>query len=104
MALEEGKEERGMFLGSLVLTERAFLHVQEIVSIRKSAPEIELYSYYLVVDGEEVWGYDRDPDHEPPDHGHRGAGHEMWDSGPRTFEEVAHEAWSAVSELTGVGR
>lgn len=74
---EDEAGQRGIFFGRLVLTERAFLNVLEVVRIHGTGVRRERYSYYLVIDGEEIWGYDRDPDHDPPLHRHEGRAHAL---------------------------
>jgi hypothetical protein len=49
-------------------------------------------------DGFEVWGYDRDPSHEPEEHMHRGADHTREASGRVTFKDVAEKAWETTSQ------
>jgi hypothetical protein len=101
---EEGSDgQRGIFYGRLVLSERAFLNVFELVEVTGSGVHREQYSYYLIVDGFEEWGYDRDPSHDPPVHGHQGRDHRWVPAERVTFREVAEMAWQTVSRL-GVER
>ncbi len=96
---EDGSNgRRGMMWGRLVLSERAFLSVYESVVVVGSGVHREEYSYYLIVDGYEVWGYDRDPDHDPPEHMHRGSNHTRDEAGRVTFREVAEKAWATLSQ------
>jgi hypothetical protein len=98
-AEEEGSEgERGMVFGRLVLTESTFLSVFESVEVVGSGVHREAYSYYLIRDGFEVWGYDRDPSHTPEEHMHHGSDHAREATGRVTFKEVAEKAWETTSQ------
>ena len=90
---------RGHILGELMLTERAKLSVHERIAVVGNHIRRLDYHYYLVIDGEEVWGYDRDPAHTPAEHGHVGPDHVRREARRMTFPEVAEIAWNDVSEL-----
>ena len=96
----ENEDRRGRILGGLDLTHPARIEISEQTEIIDASYAHRLsYSYYLVVDGAEVWGYDRDPTHPIPEHRHSGPEHgdgEAWDR--VTFGEVAQEAWDYVTE------
>jgi len=85
--------------GRLVLSDRAFLIAYETVEVRGSGVRRTAYSYYLIVDGAEEWGFDRDEIHDPPEHGHVGAEHARVDAGRIEFHEVVEKAWEIVSAL-----
>lgn len=87
----------GIFFGRLILSDRAFLQVFEFIEVEGSGIHRIAYSYYLVVDEAEVWGYDRAPDHDPPDHMHIGPGHERFPSASVTFKDIAEKAWATLS-------
>jgi hypothetical protein len=71
---EEGSDDkRGRIFGRVVLTESAFLQVHEVVVVEDNHVTREEYAYYLILDGVEIWGYERDPTHEPPVHVHLGS-------------------------------
>lgn len=89
--------KRGIFFGRLSLSERAFLNVLEVVRVHGTGIRRERYSYYLVIGGEEIWGYDREPDHDPPTHKHQGASHTRHPCRRMTFHEVAKEARQTTS-------
>jgi hypothetical protein len=55
------------------------------------------YSYYLVIDGAEVWGYERDPGHNPPLHRHEGMSHSRHACRRVTFVETANLAWQTTT-------
>jgi hypothetical protein len=90
--------QRGIFWGRFTLNERAFLSVFELIQVRGSGVHRERYSYYLFLDEIEVWGFDRDPQHDPPTHKHMGASHTRYPCRRMTFKEVAKLAWDTVSE------
>jgi len=92
-------ENMGRIFGRLVISERAYLSVSERVVIGDGRAYREEYSYYLIVDDEEVFGRDRDLTHVPPEHGHEGEGHEWIETGPVSFQEVIDLAWERVTEL-----
>lgn len=99
-AEEDGSDgERGIMWGRLVLSDRAFLNVSEFVVVVGSGIHREEYSYYLIIDGMEAWGYDRDPGHEPAEHMHSGTDHTRVAAGRVTFPEVVEKAWETVSRL-----
>lgn len=101
---EEGSDgQRGIMWGRLVLSERAFLSVFESVVIVGSGIHREEYSYYLIIDGFEVWGYDRDPDHDPVEHMHHGADHERLPADRVEFHEVVEKAWETLSQEEYLG-
>lgn len=95
--------KRGIFYGKLILTEHAFLNVFELVRVVGTGVHRERYSYYLIINGYEVWGYDRDPDHDPPLHRHRGRDHTRFPCRRMLFREVAREAWEMVSAEEKLG-
>jgi hypothetical protein len=97
-AEEEGSDgQRGIIFGRLALDERTFLSMFEVVVVEGSGVHREQYSYYLIRDGVELWGYDRDPLHTPEEHMHRGPSHLREDSRRVTFKEVAERAWETIS-------
>ena len=85
--------------GNLGLTERAFLRISEVVVVQNSHVHREEYAYYLIVDGEEFWGYERDLSHDPAVHRHVGPGHDRHPAERVTFQEVVDLAWEEVSKL-----
>lgn len=98
-AAEEGSDgRRGIIFGNFALTERAYLAVSESVVVEGSGVHREEYSYYLVFDGMEMWGFDRDLSHNPVEHGHVGQDHTRVEAGRVTFREVVERAWDTVSE------
>jgi hypothetical protein len=96
---EEGSGgKRGRIFGHLILGENAYLSVHEVVVVREPGHiHREEYGYFLVIDGAEVWGFERDPTHDPAEHGH-GAGHERVPAGRVTFKQVMDLAWKTLTE------
>jgi hypothetical protein len=97
-AAEAGSNEmRGRVFGNLVLTEWAYLRIHEVLVVSGTHARREEYGYFLVIDGEEVWGYERDPTHDPPVHRHVGPDHRRERAKRITFKEVVELAWKEVS-------
>jgi hypothetical protein len=95
---EHGSEGmRGRVFGYLFLTDRAYLQVSELVQVEGDHVHREEYAYFLVIDREEVWGYERDPTHNPPEHRHVGPSHRREPCGPVAFRQVAELAWDEVT-------
>jgi Family of unknown function (DUF6516) len=97
VALAGSEDKRGRIFGRLIISERAFLSVSERVRVMDNHVHREEYSYYLIIDNVDVWGYDREPKHDPPDHGH-GEDHVWLDTGRVTFKQVIDHAWETVTE------
>jgi hypothetical protein len=97
-AEEAGSEGmRGTIFGRLWLVPpNAYLAVYEKVECDSRRCERVEYAYFLVIDGDEVWGYEKDPTHEPPLHRH-GDDHEREPADEVSFAEVAKMAWEEVS-------
>jgi uncharacterized protein DUF6516 len=89
---------RGRVFGHLFLTDRAYLQVSELVVVEDDHIHRVEYGYFLIIDGEEVWGYERDPTHDPPEHRHVGPDHKHEPCGRMTFQEVAELAWAEVTK------
>ena len=70
---EEGSDgRRGRIFGPLILQEDAFLQIHELVEVQNDHVHRLEYGYFLVIEGVEIWGGERDPTHDPPVHRHRG--------------------------------
>jgi hypothetical protein len=58
----------------------------------------EKYAYYLVVDDEEIGGYERDPMHPVPEHRHCGEHQPGGEPHPAiSFKVAVAEAWDWLS-------
>lgn len=94
-------EQRGRIFGRYVLTERAYLNVHELVEVVNGSYVHRLeYAYYLIVDGFEIWGFERDPNHEAEGllHHRHTENHDDRIACDRvTFKEVVEMAWTDVS-------
>jgi hypothetical protein len=89
--------KRGRVLGHAYLAEDAYLEIHEVVVVQDSHVHREEYGYFLVIEGVEIWGYERDPTHDPPVHRHTFGHSERIDSDPVSFKEVAALAWQELS-------
>jgi hypothetical protein len=99
VADEAGNDQRGRLLGAAHMDEHAFLHVHEVVVIEDGTPHRIKYAYYLVVDGHEIGGYERDPTHDPAEHFHCGEHEPGGVPHPAvSFKEAADHAWKWWSE------
>jgi len=91
----EGK--RGRVFGNLFLTEGVYLRISEVVVVRGNRIHREEYAYFLVVDGYEAWGWERDLSHDPAVHRHATAAHTRVAARPIPFKKVVDLAWEEVS-------
>jgi hypothetical protein len=58
----------------------------------------EEYGYFLIINGLEARGRERDPSRDPPEHGH-GPGHAPETIGERvTFKEFCEASWEILSQ------
>ena len=72
---EEGPDRRrGRMFGRVHLAEHVYLAIHEVVVVVNDHVHREEYGYFLVIEGEEVWGEERDPTHDPAVHRHTGPG------------------------------
>jgi hypothetical protein len=88
--------KRGRIFGRVWLTETIYLAIHEVVVVVDGHVHREEYGYYLIDNGEEVWGEERDLSHDPPVHRHT-EGHIREDAEPITFKAVVEKAWDEVS-------
>jgi hypothetical protein len=102
MVAAEADNQRGRLFGTFVLMERAFLAVSESVVVQGSHIHREDYAYYLIIQGEEIWGEERDPTHSPAVHRHS-YGHVTEDSEPISFRAAAEKAWDEISRRMSEG-
>jgi hypothetical protein len=91
--------ERGRMVGRLHIGERAYISMVEVVEVVDGSYIRRLeYAYFLIVDGAEFYGRERDPTHDPAEHGH-GRFHEREDAGPISFVDFVEQCWAMVSDL-----
>lgn len=90
---------RGRVLGLVWLREDAYVQIHEAVKVKGSGVTREKYAYFLVVDGREVGGYERDPTHDPAEHRDCSSGvpHERQPAEAVSFKQAMEEAWDYLS-------
>jgi hypothetical protein len=97
IVLDGSGGQRGRVWGRIGFTERTFLQVSELVVVAGSGVHRKEYAYYLIIDGAEVWGYERDLTHDPAVHRHdRNHNREPCDA--VSFKQVLEMAWETASE------
>jgi hypothetical protein len=98
---EEGSGgRRGIMLGTFAMRDGAHLKIYERVAVTAhQGDDIHRinYAYFLSADGQEIWGRERDPTHDPAEHGH-GYGHEHVEAGRVTLQDAIKEAWEVLGE------
>jgi hypothetical protein len=62
------KDARGMVYGRIALTERSFLSVHELIEVVGDDATRRKYAYYLLYDGEPLWGEEFDPEQATDPH------------------------------------
>lgn len=103
--------KRGRIFGNLRMMPEdgeldAFLSISETIIVKGNHIHREEYAYFLVIDGVEIGGWERDLSHHPPVHRHTHGHAERLAAKPIAFREVAKWAWGALSahaEMMGVG-
>lgn len=103
---EEGGSQgrRGRIFGNLTLAGspvRAYIRISELVAVRGNRMTREEYAYYLIVDGEEIFGEERDLSHDPAVHRHTAGHASRHPSKPIAFKKFAERA--EVSRLESGG-
>jgi hypothetical protein len=89
---------RGKVFGHAHLSDNAYLEIhEEVVIVDESHVHREEYGYFLIIDGVEMWGYERDPSHDPPVHRHTYGHSERIDADPISFKDAVELAWQEVS-------
>lgn len=102
-AAEPG-DRQGKVFGTVFFNgypETVYLAISEDVIVRGSGITRPRYAYFLVIDGSEIGGYERDPRHNPALHKHCSGRkeHERSPSHAMSFKDAAEEAWRYVSEF-----
>jgi hypothetical protein len=94
-------DHAGRISGKLTLTDSAYLKVFEWVETHSGRVEVVEYAYYLIVDGAEVQGWDKDPEGHPerPVHGHIGKDHERVEAPELSLDRALELAWEYCSWL-----
>lgn len=88
--------QRGRVFGRIIISDRAFLQVNERLVVRGTGVHRDEYAYYLIVDEAEAWGYERDPTHPDPVHRHD-RDHNRYPCEPVSFKQVLEKAWQSSS-------
>jgi hypothetical protein len=100
--MEGSSGTRGRIFGHLAFMPEnedvidAYLQVSEVVECHGNHCEREEYAYYLIIDGVEIFGYEKDMSHDPAVHRHS-RDHERHDAEEVSFDYVARLAWEEVS-------
>jgi hypothetical protein len=97
IALDGSNGQRGRVWGRIDFSERSFLQVSELVEVSGSGIHRVEYAYYMVIDGIDIWGYERDLSHDPAVHKHD-RDHNREPCEPISFRDALELAWKAVSE------
>jgi hypothetical protein len=101
----DSDDQRGRVFGRFFFNgypETVYLLVHEEVVVRGSGIHRPRYAYILVIDGQEIGGYERHATHKPPVHRHCSGvkNHERQPSKAISFKDAASEAWRYVSALS----
>jgi hypothetical protein len=86
---------RGRIFGELELAANVRLSISETVVVGGNRIHRLEYAYYLIIEGVEVWGYERDLSHSPAEHRHVGPDHptgEPWET--VSFRQAVEFAWA----------
>lgn len=104
MFAAEEDEQRGQVYGHAFFDgypETVFLSVFEEVEVVGSGCTRPRYAYFLMIDGQEIGGFERHVTHVPPVHKHCSSHviHERLPCRAMSFKDAAVEAWRYVSAL-----
>jgi len=88
--------QRGRIWGRLILTDQAFLQVHEVVEVTGTGVHRIEYAYFVIYDGAELWGIERDPTHDPALHQHD-RDHNRFPCDVISFNDALTMAWEVVS-------
>lgn len=88
----------GRLLGRVYLDESAYIEISERLEARDTHVYRVQYAYFLVVNDQERCGLERDPTHDPVEHGHVGPEHERVTAGRVSFLEAVDLAWGYLSD------
>jgi hypothetical protein len=95
---EEGSHgQRGRLLGEVYFAEDIYLQVSEKVEVIDNHVHRTEYAYFLIVDGVEYWGYERDLTHEPAVHMHTSEHKDRIEADRISFKKACELAWHEVS-------
>lgn len=94
-------DQVGQMLGHVQFDETTYLDVHERVEVVGNSVHRVDYAYFLIMDGAEHWGYERDPTHDPPVHRHTFGHEERLEADPISFKRACELAWREVSLREG---
>lgn len=80
-----------------MLTEHAFLQVHEVVEVANTGVHRLEYAYFVIYDGAELWGIERDPTHDPVLHQHD-RDHNRTPCDAISFKHALTKAWEMVTD------
>jgi hypothetical protein len=108
-ALEGSNDRQGRILGYLTFEVdedvEACLYVSERVVIGDDdQPNVFEYSYYLVIDKVEQWGWEIDLSHDPPVHRHTREHAERLAAKRVSLTDMIDQAWNDVSDYVAQRR
>jgi hypothetical protein len=91
----------GHVTGEIVLSGEieAYLNIHELVRVQDGYAHREEYAYFLIIEGVEIGGDERDPVRHPemPEHRHS-RGHDRHPSESVSFKAAVEHAWQVVSD------
>ncbi len=87
--------QRGTVYGRISLGERAFLSVHEMIRVIDGVATRYKYAYYLIYDGAQLWGEERDPKHALAVHRHD-RHHNRSPCSLISFNDALAKAWRTV--------
>lgn len=88
--------QRGRIWGRVLLSDHAFLQVNEAIKVDGGYVRRVEYAYFLVYDGAELWGEERDPTHDPAVHCHD-RHHNRFPSSVISFKDALTKAWKMAA-------
>jgi hypothetical protein len=81
-----------------------YLDVKEVVVVADGHAHREEYAYYLIVNGKDLWGHERDPGHpDQPIHCHPRDHKTRYPCDPISFKAAVELAWDHVSYIAENG-
>jgi hypothetical protein len=100
----EDGDRRGMVYGPVLFNgypRTVYLLIHEEVVVRGSGITRPRYAYFLIIDGQEIGGYERHASHNPPVHRHCSGRkrHERASARAISFKDAAKEAWEYVAQF-----
>jgi hypothetical protein len=109
LRFEAVDDERGRIRGNVTLRADSYLSVYlkvfEWIECQSGRCEVVEYSYYLIINGVEHFGFDKDPGHtDMPVHGHVGRDHTRVEADDLTLAAVLELAWDELTLVEETGQ